>query len=233
MQAVADQAAAARSSLDALTSQRAEEGRTLAANIETLKTTTAAMTERLSAIEAWMKEAQPARVAEQLVGLAELRRLVDAGAPFAAPLARVQQSLPAAAPSQSDAQWTDYADTGIPTIAELGQRLQRIAATRPNASPVESGSEWVDSAVGSLLRGVRVGDGPPLGADPVATALYQAQQALAKGDLDAADAAVAAIAEQVPAIVEWRKALTARRNAAAAIAAWDKSVLAAISEAPQ
>lgn len=189
--------------------------------------------QRLAKIEAWIETAQPARVAEQLVALAELRRVVDSGAAFTGALKRVQASVPAAGDLPDTATWVGFSTTGLPTVAKLAGDLDLIAAKRPRSSPVDSGSTWVDSAVGSLLKNVRVGDGPPLGADAVAAGLYNARRAMATGDLDAADAALAPVAEQDPAVVKWLEALTARRDALAAIAAWDKTVLAAISEASQ
>lgn len=193
----------------------------------------ASLAERLDRLETRLEGIQPALMAERLMALAELRRTIDTGKPFADPLQRVREVLPASADPATDADWAALADKGVPTAAELSQRLAVIGRGRPQASPIDSGSEWVDSAVGTLLKGVRIGEGPALGADPVSDAIRVAQQALADGDLDAADAAVAPIAEQVPAVMEWRQALTARREALAAIAAWEKTVLADNSEASQ
>ncbi len=189
--------------------------------------------QRLGKIENWVKRAQPARVAEQLVALAELRRLIDAGGAFTGPLKRVQASVAEAAKLTTDSGWPTYAAKGIPTAAALSQSLAAIQRNHRQSSTVDTGSEWVDGAFNSLLKGVRIDKKPVLGVDPIADGLRAAQQALAAGDLAAADAAVAPIAEQVPPVVEWRKALSARRDATAAIAAWDQSVLAGISEASQ
>ncbi len=228
---VTSQATASAEALQALTAKQAEEAAATGAAIAQLNSQVASLAERLDRIETWVETAQPARVAEQLVALAELRRMIDSGSPFASPLQRVRETLPAAADVDMTGGWAAHADTGIPTAAGLSQQLADIARGRPHASPVESGSSWVDSAVGTLLKGVRIGDGPALGADPVTDGLRAAQKALASGDLEAADAAVAPVAEQLPAVMEWREALTARREALATIAAWDKSVLAGISEA--
>lgn len=201
--------------------------------LEMLNATVGDLSKRLDRLETRVEGMQPALMAERLIALAELRRTVDTGKPFADPLQRVRAVLPASAEPATDAGWASHADKGVATAAELSQRLTVIARGRPQASPIDSGSEWVDSAVGTLLKGVRIGDGPALGADPVSDAIRFAQQALAEEDLDAADAAVAPIAEQVPAVMEWRQALRARREALAAIAAWEKTVLADNSEASQ
>lgn len=228
---VTAQAAATEAALKTLSAKQADEAAATGEAIAKLNSQVASLAERLDRIEAWVESAQPARVAEQLVALAELRRMIDSGSPFASPLQRVRETLPAAANADLTSGWATYADDGIPTAAGLSQQLADIARGRPRASPVESGSEWVNSAVGTLLKGVRIGDGPALGADPVTDGLNAAQKALAAGDLEAADAAVAPIAEQLPALAEWRETLAARREALATIAAWDKTVLAGISEA--
>ena len=142
--------------------------------------------ERLDRLKTQVEGMQPALIAERLVALTELRRTIDSGKPFAEPLRRVREALPAGADPAADADWAARAEQGIPTVTELSQRLSAIARDRPRASPVDSGSEWVDSAVGTLLEGVTIGDGPALGDDPVSDAIRTAQQALADGDLDAA-----------------------------------------------
>lgn len=227
------QADATKAALADVTAKQASDAENAAAQLSALNAQVKDLDQRLGTIERWIQQAQPARIAEQLVALAELRRMVETGAPFAAPLKRVQGVLPAATGTDTQSGWAAYAGQGIPTVNELSQRLGEIARNRPRSGPVDSGSRWVDSAVGTLLKGVRIGEGPPLGSDPVADAIYTARKALAAGDLEAADAAVAPVAEQDAAMVEWRKALQARRDALATIAAWDQSVLAGISEAPK
>ena len=230
---VTGQAAATATALGSMTTKQTQDAAAASDRLGTLDGQVAGLDQRLTKIETWIKRAQPARVAEQLVALAELRRLIDAGNAFSGPLKRVQASVQGAASLSTDSGWAAYASTGIPTAAALSQSMTAIQKNHRQASTVETGSEWANSAVNSLLKGVRLDDKPVLGTDPVADALRAAQKALAAGDLDAADAAVAPIAEQVPAVVEWRKALTARRDATAAVATWDQAVLAGISEASQ
>ncbi|MCA8928336.1 MAG: hypothetical protein KDC18_09715 [Alphaproteobacteria bacterium] len=227
------QADATRAALAGLTAKQGQDAKAAATQLASLTAQAGDLDRRLARLEAWAERARPARVAEQLVALADLRRMVESGSPFAGPLQRVQASLPAAKDPGATAGWAAYADTGLPTAAGLGRQLAAIARGRPHAGPVETGSTWVDSAVGTLLKGVTIDDSGPLGQDPVADAFRAAHKALAAGDLAAADAAVAPIAERMPAVVEWRKALTARQQALAMIGAWDKTVMAGISEAPK
>jgi len=229
--ALRSQADTTQTGLAGLTAKQAADADSAKAELAALNEKVANLDRRLSAIESWMERARPARVAEQLVALMELRRVVETGAPFAGPLKRVKAALPAASDLAMDEGWAAHAQEGLPTAAQLSQRLADISRGRPHASPIDSGNAWVDSAVGTLLKGVRVGSDAPLGDDPVADAFRAAQKALAAGDLEAADAAVAPIAEQVPAVVQWQKSLGARRDALAAIAAWDQTVLAGIDEA--
>ena len=231
--AVRQQLAETGQKLAALTGVQAQDVAAIKDRLTALDGQVEGLGQRVGKIESWVKRAQPARVAEQLVALAELRRLIDAGGAFTGPLKRVQASVTEAATLTTDSGWPTYAAKGIPTAAALSQSLAAIQRNHRQSSTIDTGSEWVDGAFNSLLKGVRIDKKPVLGVDPIADGLRAAQQALAAGDLAAADAAVAPIAEQVPPVVEWRKALSARRDATAAIAAWDQSVLAGISEASQ
>ena len=94
--AVTGQAATAHTALASLTAKQTEDANAAANRLGTLDGQVAGLSQRLTKIETWIKRAQPARVAEQLVALAELRRLINDGGPFSGPLKRVQASVEAA-----------------------------------------------------------------------------------------------------------------------------------------
>ncbi len=187
----------------------------------------AALESRIAKVEGWAGSTPPAQLAEQLIALSELRRVVDNGIPFKNALTRARSVVPAAASAGGG--WLDRADKGIPSYAGLAAELTRIEKQLPLPKSDASGNAAVNSALGVLLSGIRVEGQGALVDDPNRNAVAAARKALAAGDAKAADDAIAAVAGDNKALDEWRASLAARMQADAAISEWEANVLASVS----
>jgi uroporphyrinogen-III synthase len=213
--------------IDALDGKLAEQSQTTASISTTLHESDA----RLAKVEAWASGVQPARLAERLVALSELRTVVDSGAPFAAAFARAKNAVDAAGASTDS--WLDFATTGILPMDRLVTKLTKIERGLPSPRANASGNSVVDAALGVLLSGVRIEGKDSLVNDPNRAAIASAQTALAAGDVAAVNKALAPIEAAVPAIAEWRAVFEARLAAKAAMASWENAVLAKVGESVQ
>jgi hypothetical protein len=166
-------------------------------------------------------------LAEQLIALSELRRVIDNGIPFANALTRARDAVPAVAAAKGG--WLDRASEGIPSYAGLAGQLTKIEKKLPLPKSDASGNAAVNSALGVLLSGIRVEGQGALVDDPNRNAVAAARKALAAGDAKAADEAMAAVAGNNKALDEWRADLAARMQADAAISKWEANILASVS----
>jgi len=185
----------------------------------------------IDSLESWAEDMQPARLAERLIALGDLRRVVNAGAPFSAALERAAKAIPAVKEAEGD--WLDWADNGIPTEEELTRRLAQIEKDLPPPATADADGGVVDRALGVLLGGIQIEGKGTLVDDPVRSAIVEAQEAMKQDDHAAAKAALAPVADDVEPVAEWLKALSARTSAEAAIQHWENTVLAEVGESVQ
>ena len=166
-----------------------------------------------------------------MVALADLRILFERGLPFDAALARASTATGEDSPAEDWA--VKYASVGIPNEPMLASALRVIAGELPAPKVDASGNAIVDSVIGAFLSGVEISGVFESSDEPVRDAVKQAVGKLDNGDFEGADALLAPVAEQVPAIAEWRASYSARQSADAAIAAWQDNVLAKVGEGIQ
>ncbi len=185
-----------------------------------------ALEQRLEKVEEWTKGPSPAVLAEQLIALSELRQVLDKGTPFATALDRAEQALPDVATASGD--WMNRAETGIPTYAELAAELAKIEKRLPPPQSDSSGNAVVDSALGVLLSGIQVEGKGALVDHPNRKAIAAAREALANDNPEGAYEAVAAVADDVKGLADWRADLAARMQAEAAISDREEQVLATV-----
>jgi uroporphyrinogen-III synthase len=226
------QALSAKTSADMQTLQSAQqqaEAKDTAqtASLDTLGGKVAALESRIAKVEGWAGGTPPAQLAEQLIALSELRRVIDNGIPFANALTRARDAVPAVAAAKGG--WLDRASEGIPSYAGLAGQLTKIEKKLPLPKSDASGNAAVNSALGVLLSGIRVEGQGALVDDPNRNAVAAARKALAAGDAKAADEAMAAVAGNNKALDEWRADLAARMQADAAISKWEANILASVS----
>lgn len=217
---------AAQAQVQAVEKQAAAQAESGALTLAVLKDQVAALETRLAKVEGWAGDVPPAQLAGQLLALSELRRVIDNGAPFAAALSRAKQAVPAAA--QASGEWLARADGGVPTYASLAASLGRIERQLPLPASNASDNAAVNSVLGVLLSGIQVEGSGALVDDPLRNATRVAGAALAAGNPQAAEEAVAAVAGKAPALDAWRADLAARMAADAAISGWEKQVLASV-----
>jgi len=219
--------AGAVSAAEAAQKQSAAQAKTLVG----LAAQVADLEERFVEVEAWTKGASPAQLAERLIALGELRRLLDLGAPFATALSRAAKSVPDVGAASGG--WLDSADTGIRTYAQLSASLTKIEKQMPTPRSNASGNAVVDSALGVLFSGIQVEGKGALVDDPNRAAIAKARQALGDGDPAAANDAMSALTVTVADVDSWKADLAARMEADTAISAWEKKVLATVGESVQ
>ena len=196
-----------------------------AGTLEKLSSQVASIETKLAEIEKWASGAPPAKLAEQLVALSELRRVLDGGGSFTGALSRVQNAIPAAADASG---WVDRASSGIPTYAQLTAQLGKIEKKLPLPTSNASDNPALSSALGVLLSGVQVEGAGDLVDDPHRKAVRAARDALAAGDAKAASDAVAGSAGEIKALEVWSADLAARMQADTAISDWENDVLATV-----
>ena len=233
-QGLAERTDAAAASLDDTKGAVAAIGEAIATTDETIAETGSrmdAVEAKMAAIEEWSKGANPASIANALVALADLRILFERGLPFDAALARVSTATGEDSPAEDWA--VIYASVGIPNEPMLASALRVIAGELPAPKVDASGNAIVDSVIGAFLSGVEISGVFESSDEPVRDAVKQAVGKLDNGDFEGADALLAPVAEQVPAIAEWRASYSARQSADAAIAAWQDNVLAKVGEGIQ
>lgn len=233
-QALAERTDAAAASLDDTKGAIAAIGEAIATSDETIAETGSrmdAVEAKMAAIEEWSKGANPASIANALVALADLRILFERGLPFDAALARASAATGEDSPAEDWA--VKYASVGIPNEPMLASALRVIAGELPAPKVDASGNAIVDSVIGAFLSGVEISGVFESSDEPVRDAVKQAVGKLDNGDFEGADALLAPVAEQVPAIGEWRASYSARQSADAAIAAWQDNVLAKVGEGIQ
>lgn len=222
---------AAVSAMEMNSGKAVAEAQTATKTVDSLAKQVAGLEERFAKVEAWTKGASPAQLAERLIALSELRRVLDRGAPFSSALTRASKALPAVAAAKGD--WVDRAATGIPTYDQLSAELLKIERKLPLPRSDASGNVVVDSALGVLLSGIQVEGKGALVDDPNRQAVAAARQSLANGDPAAASEAMSMVTGNVKAVGIWKADLAARMEAEAALSAWEKKVLATVGESVQ
>ena len=227
VQALSAKTSAGMQTLQAQTQQAEAKAASQAEALSALDGKVAALESRVAKIEGWAGSTPPAQLAERLIALSELRRVVDNGIPFANALARARSAVPDVAAASGG--WLDRADRGIPSYAELAKQLDQIERQLPLPKSDASGNAAVNSALGVLLSGIRVDGQGALVDDPNRNAVAAARKALAAGDAKAADEAMASVAGNDNALDEWRADLAARMQADAAISDWEAKILASVS----
>ena len=227
VQALSAKTSAGMQTLQAQTQQAEAKAASQAEALSALDGKVAALESRVAKIEGWAGSTPPAQLAERLIALSELRRVVDNGIPFANALARARSAVPDVAAASGG--WLDRADQGIPSYAGLAKKLDQIERQLPLPKSDASGNAAVNSALGVLLSGIRVDGQGALVDDPNRNAVAAARKALAAGDAKAADEAMASVAGNDNALDEWRADLAARMQADAAISDWEAKILASVS----
>jgi hypothetical protein len=152
----------------------------------------AALTERIAKLEASLpeivsaidKESAGAKSAAVAIAFANLRAAVSDGRPYAAEL----DTIGALAPSVGDLGLLPaYAETGIPTLPELGRSFTTASDNALATASSTAGGSLVDNLLASAqsLVTIRRIDEAPAAEGPAAT-LTRAKAALDQGDLAAA-----------------------------------------------
>ncbi len=175
--------------------------------------TNARLAEAEAKAEALTSEAEKiATEARAAAALGQLRAALDTGQPYTAPLAMLSGS-------EVPATLSDYAQTGLPTLANLQASFPQAArAALEAALRANMGESWTDR-VATFLRsqtGARSLT-PREGSDPDAI-LSRAEAALAGADLDSALQEIATLpADARTAMADWTGLAERRRAAALAI----------------
>jgi hypothetical protein len=180
-------------------------------------TANAALSERLAAIEAQVKQAasRPAVAnAAEVVALGALQDAIAKGAPFKKELDVVRTMLGDAGSSLAPLEAS--ADSGLPTIAELRRRFSDLAPKLASAPPPESGyfaRLWANASRLIEIRPVGEVAGTSAGA-----VVARIETRLAKNDLAAAlDEAAQLPAGAKAQAADWVSAASRRREADAAV----------------
>ncbi|WP_245516263.1 COG4223 family protein [Ancylobacter aquaticus] len=197
----------------------------------------AAATARLGALESKVAATTDAQRASgegaaQLVVLGRLREAIVAGRPFATELKAAQALLADEATPLATLEPT--AATGFATDAGLAAQLRAATAPAPTTEPA-SGTGADEGIVAALLQGaqklVTVRRTDEAAATPD---LARAEAALAKGDVEAARAAIATLPETQRAAAQPVLAtFDARQAALATLAELDRRVLASVAGGSQ
>lgn len=173
-----------------------------------------ALAERLAAVEQRAEQARPARIAESLLAIGDVRRVMASGRPFGAALDRLRAALPAAV-EVPEADWVRRADRGLPTVDALATGLDEIARRDASGVAVSTGMGWLDRTAELALGGIRVRqvEGP----DRLAT-IDRARERLAADDLGGAIEAVESLPEQAAAAyADWLETARLRHSADAGL----------------
>jgi uroporphyrinogen-III synthase len=195
----------------------------LQAENDRLKSSLAAATLRLEALEA--KAAEPVPVAAPQKGSAlvlavgQLREALEKSNPFPAPL----ESLRAVAgddPVVADAVQvlSPLANTGVATRNRLVDTFDVAAAGAARAALAPAGAGWLDRTIQRLASVVTVRREGHVEGDTAQAVLARAEALVKDGDLVGADKALAGLeAEAAAAMAPWRAAVASRIAADGAI----------------
>jgi hypothetical protein len=174
------------------------------------------------------RSAAGAKSGAAAIAFTNLRDAVNAGHFYAAELAVLRSLLP----DTDLGALSSHAETGIPTIAELGRDLDKVAeasAAPPPAAPAEA--SFLDSMIASAKSAVsirRIG-ADTTGNEPSAV-LARADAALAQGDLAVAIKEVEAMpAPSRDAFAAWLDIARARATANDTLTKLENTVLASLA----
>lgn len=177
--------------------------------------------ERASLEAARAAAAAEARASRLAAAVADLRAALDAGMPFAAPLAALSDLVGTAPPAELSA----HADDGIPSLAALRDAFPeaaRAAVEQVLRAQVASGEVGRVEGFMRIQSGVR--SLTPQDGDDADAVLSRAEAALAAGDLTGALALVAALPDPGrDAMQGWADLAQVRRAALDALAGYGNS----------
>lgn len=223
-----------------LTSGFAEVKATVASQVkggvgEALNPVTAKLSELEKGLDGVVKSEEDRRLnAERIVvslELANLKRQVDAGQPYATGLAEVRK----AAGNKLDLSALEhFKESGVPTIAELQRSFRPVANAVVDAAVTPAEGGVIDRLVAGAKSVVRVRNMNPSPTDKSADAVVaRMQTALAEGDLGE----VLANAAELPAgatgpAQDWLSNVKARHAVDAAIGQVEKQLKTSLTSAP-
>lgn len=163
------------------------------------------------------------------LALTAFSRDLDAGKPFAEPLAVLAPLLPEPAPAAVVA----AAPKGLPTVATLRAGFEEVASQLDIAvTRAEGGSTMLDRLLASAKTLVQVRSTEPGAAPPTRNPVEEIRAALALGDLPGALAVAKALPPQTAGLVgDWTKQLQARVEASGFLTAAGAQFLARVAAA--
>ncbi len=193
------------------------------------------MQERLQTVESVQKKRENAGLESRLkvIAISQLAAVLSSNAPYEEPL----RTLKSLANDDSDIaalaeSLAPYADTGIPTIAQLQKDYETVAREAVQAQVELEGDGWVDKTLNRLIALVSVrtvGDGEA--GDPVDAAVAAAESRLDAGDLEGAIKALETIEGAAKSKVsDWLATAKARLAAERAMTRLNARATSALGE---
>ncbi len=163
------------------------------------------------------------------LALTAFSRDLDAGKPFAEPLAVLAPLLPEPAPAAVVA----AAPKGLPTVATLRAGFESVASQLDIAvTRAEGGGSMLDRLLASAKTLVQVRSTEPGAAPPTSNPVEEIRAALALGDLPGALAVARALPPETAGLVgDWTKQLQARVEASGFLTAAGAQFLARVAAA--
>lgn len=163
------------------------------------------------------------------LALTAFSRDLDAGKPFAEPLAVLAPLLPEPAPAAVVA----AAPKGLPTVATLRAGFEEVASQLDIAViRAEGGGSMLDRLVASAKTLVQVRSTEPGAAPPTGNPVEEIRAALALGDLPGALAVAKALPPETAGLVgDWTRQLQARVEASGFLTAAGAQLLARVAAA--
>lgn len=161
----------------------------LSQRFDALSSDIARLSERMSGFASENAAARQAAVTAPalLLAVSDLRAAVDAGEPFADPLAAVTALASDdgnAAPFET---LRSYADSGVPTLARLKADFDDRAGAIVRAAAAPEGAAWYDRALAEVMNAVTIRrTGEDVGGDTAAARVARAEARLADNDLNGA-----------------------------------------------
>ncbi|MBL26472.1 MAG: hypothetical protein CMM50_02830 [Rhodospirillaceae bacterium] len=161
----------------------------LSQRLDGLSSTVTRLAERVSSFEAQNSAAREAAVTAPalLLAVGDLRSAVDAGEPYADPLAAVTALASGNAGKGHVDALSAHAGSGVPTLASLKADFDERAGAIVRAAAAPEGAAWYDRALAEVMNAVTVRrTGENVSGDTAPARVARAEARLAANDLEGA-----------------------------------------------
>jgi uroporphyrinogen-III synthase len=211
----------------------------LEAGLSAVQEQTAALGDRLDAVESQVSGALTdlsdgqAEAVGLLLSVGMLRERVSTSKPYDAALAAVSASGPGDAVAEEMATLAEHADTGVKTLPELRRAFGDVVDLAARRTLIPEGDSWWTDTVSSLMESVTIRRKGEVIAGGGLAALSSAEVLLAEDDLTGAIEALSKLDGDAAAVVaDWMADARARASVDAALASLNAAVLARVGEGP-